>query len=508
MPTYRSSAAFALVISTTSLLLGACGGPSDDSPGTGGSSTTGTGGSTAAKGGASSGGATNSAGGAASTGGSTSAAGGSSTGGTTSASGGSSAGGTASTAGGSSSGGTASTAGGSSSGGTASTAGGSSSGGTASTAGGSSSGGTASTAGGSSTGGTTSTGTGGTTSTGTGGTTSTGTGGTTSAGGKASGGATSTGGTTGTGGTTSTGGTGSGGTATTGGTTSTGGTGGTDNAIRVPQMTACTGVTSGLSASVIYYVTPTGTGNGSSFASGMSLTAALAAVKAGEMVLLQPGTYTIPVVSSTKRNTIVLSKSGTSGAPIYLVAANCGRAKFDFSYPADQWQSGDGKSFGFMLSGNYWYLKNIDVTNAGYHGIWIGGTTADPTGGTYNTIENCSFYNNRNSGLENQQWWCLQQGHQHRLVQQLRLQVARRRHHGWHGRRLCVEAGAEGGQSILRLPRVGQFGRRLRHLCQHRPRQHRVQLGLQERHRHLGSGVLGQARRHLQGQRQWLQARW
>jgi hypothetical protein len=165
-------------------------------------------------------------------------------------------------------------------------------------------------------------------------------------------------------------------------------------------MTACTGVTSGLSASVIHYVTPTGTGDGSSFASGMSLSAALAAVKAGEMVLLQPGTYTIPVVSASKRNTIILSQSGTQSAPIYLVAADCGRAKFDFSYPADQWQSGDGKSFGFHLSGNYWYLKNIDVTNAGYHGIWIGGTTAAPTGGTHNTIENCSFYNNRNSGLE------------------------------------------------------------------------------------------------------------
>jgi hypothetical protein len=165
-------------------------------------------------------------------------------------------------------------------------------------------------------------------------------------------------------------------------------------------MTSCEGETSGLSAQQIYYVTPQGSGDGKSFASGMSFEAALAAVKAGEMILLQPGTYKIPVVSSAKRNTIILSKSGSQDAPIYLVAANCGRAKFDFSYPADEWQSGDGKSFGFWLSGNYWYLKNLDVTNAGYHGIWIGGTTASPSGGTHNTIENCSFYNNRNTGLE------------------------------------------------------------------------------------------------------------
>ncbi len=165
-------------------------------------------------------------------------------------------------------------------------------------------------------------------------------------------------------------------------------------------MTSCEGLTSGLRATVIHYVTPTGSSDGSSFDSAMSLGAALAAVKAGEMVLLQPGTYTIPVVSASKRNTIVLAQSGTEGAPIYLVAANCGRAKFDFSYPADEWQSGDGKSFGFHLSGNHWHLKNLDVTNAGYHGIWIGGTTAEPSGGTHNTIENCSFFSNRNTGLE------------------------------------------------------------------------------------------------------------
>jgi hypothetical protein len=176
--------------------------------------------------------------------------------------------------------------------------------------------------------------------------------------------------------------------------------GGEDDALRVPQMTSCEGETSGLSASKIYYVTPTGSGNGTSFSSAMSLGAALATVGAGEMVLLEPGTYVIPVVSSSERNTIELLKSGTADAPIYLVAANCGRALFDFSYPADEWQPDDGKSFGFYLKGNYWYLKNLDVTNAGYHGIWIGGTTADPTGGTHNTIENCSFFDNRNSGLE------------------------------------------------------------------------------------------------------------
>jgi hypothetical protein len=155
-----------------------------------------------------------------------------------------------------------------------------------------------------------------------------------------------------------------------------------------------------LTASKIYRVTPSGSGDGNSFASGMSLQAALTAVQAGEMVLLEPGTYKIPVVDAATRNTIVLSKSGNEGAPIYLVTANCGRALFDFSYPANEWQSGDEKGFGFQLTGNYWYIKNLDVTNAGYHGIYIGGETADPTKGQHNTIENCAFFNNRNTGLE------------------------------------------------------------------------------------------------------------
>lgn len=120
----------------------------------------------------------------------------------------------------------------------------------------------------------------------------------------------------------------------------------------------------------------------------MSFSAALSAVSAGQMILLQPGTYTIPYTAGAK-NTITLSKSGTSSARIYIVAANCGRAVIDFSFPVNAWVQ---DSYGFYLTGSYWYFKGIAVTHAGYQGAYVTGA--------HNTFENCAFYDNRNSGLE------------------------------------------------------------------------------------------------------------
>lgn len=170
----------------------------------------------------------------------------------------------------------------------------------------------------------------------------------------------------------------------------------TSGAVRVEQMTSCDGLTSGLPAGNLVYITPNGNGSGSSFNDGMSIHSAISNAKAGQTLLLQPGTYNIPV-KSNDRNTLELNASGSANAPIQLVAANCGRALFDFKYPANEWMKDNGKSFGFHLTGDYWYIKNIDVTNAGYHGIYIEQGSGN---GSYNTIENSRFFNNRNTGLE------------------------------------------------------------------------------------------------------------
>lgn len=145
-----------------------------------------------------------------------------------------------------------------------------------------------------------------------------------------------------------------------------------------------------ISASKTYYVSRNGSANadGSSVNAAMDLTSALAAVKAGELLLLEPGTYSVPYTAG-KANTITLSKSGTASAPIRIVAANCGRAVIDFSFPEQAWVQ---DSYGFHLTGSYWYFKGIEITRAGYQGVYVTGK--------YNTFENCAFHNNRNTGLE------------------------------------------------------------------------------------------------------------
>lgn len=156
------------------------------------------------------------------------------------------------------------------------------------------------------------------------------------------------------------------------------------------QVTGCGTETSNLTASKVYHVTPTASasGAGTSFSAPMSLAAALGKVTAGQMVLLQPGTYAIPYTAGAK-NTLVLGKTGSASARIYLVAARCGRAVLDFGFPAGTWLQ---DAFGLSVTGSYWYLKGIAVTRAGYHGAYVTGNG--------NTFENTAFYDNRNTGLE------------------------------------------------------------------------------------------------------------
>lgn len=153
--------------------------------------------------------------------------------------------------------------------------------------------------------------------------------------------------------------------------------------------TACDDETSGLSAEKIYYVAPDGSefAKGDKFTDALSFNAALNRVKAGEMILLEPGNY--PIAFNGQKNTIKFSKSGSSNAPITVVTANCGRAVFDFSFPEKEWLQ---SSYGFYVTGNYWYFKGIDITRAGYQGAYVTGD--------HNTFENTSFHHNRNTGLE------------------------------------------------------------------------------------------------------------
>jgi Right handed beta helix region len=137
------------------------------------------------------------------------------------------------------------------------------------------------------------------------------------------------------------------------------------------------------------YVAPNGTanGDGASFVTALDFATALARAMPGDTLLLQPGKYTVAYQADAK-NTLVLSQRATAELPIRIIADG-GRALFDFSFPEQAWVQ---DSYGFLVSGDYWSMCRVDVTRAGYQGVYVTGS--------HNTFEHCSFYDNRNTGLE------------------------------------------------------------------------------------------------------------
>jgi len=115
---------------------------------------------------------------------------------------------------------------------------------------------------------------------------------------------------------------------------------------------------------------------------------ALLRLRAGDTLSLASGLYTIPR-NDAAANTLELKEKGTAAHPITVLAKGPGRAVFDFSYPALEWTQ-DG--YGIHLTGDYWYFRGLDVTRAGYQGVYVTGS--------HNTFVNCSFYENRNTGFE------------------------------------------------------------------------------------------------------------
>jgi hypothetical protein len=142
--------------------------------------------------------------------------------------------------------------------------------------------------------------------------------------------------------------------------------------------------------STVHHVAPNGlpTNTGASFDSPLDFATALARVTAGQAIFMQGGTYPIAYTEGAK-NTIVLSKSGTEAQPIGLFASGGSRAVIDFSFPPQAWVQ---DSYGFELTGSYWYIYGIDITRAGYQGVYVKGA--------HNTFRNVRFYDNRNTGLE------------------------------------------------------------------------------------------------------------
>lgn len=102
---------------------------------------------------------------------------------------------------------------------------------------------------------------------------------------------------------------------------------------------------------------------------------------AGDTIYLRGGTY------DSLLTTITLSKSGTPSARYCLFAYPGERPLLDFSLMALS-----STNRGIRLSGSYWHIKGLDIKGAGDNGMHVSGS--------YNTVEFCSFFENRDTGLQ------------------------------------------------------------------------------------------------------------
>lgn len=108
---------------------------------------------------------------------------------------------------------------------------------------------------------------------------------------------------------------------------------------------------------------------------------AVTSALAGHTIYVRGGTYSLTA-------TILITKSGTESSLISLSAYPGEKPVLDFSG-----QVFGGSSKGIRLSGSYWHIKGLEISGAGDNGMHI-------DGGNNNLIENCSFYRNRDSGLQ------------------------------------------------------------------------------------------------------------
>ncbi|MGQ7947651.1 InlB B-repeat-containing protein [Flavobacterium sp. WC2509] len=131
------------------------------------------------------------------------------------------------------------------------------------------------------------------------------------------------------------------------------------------------------------YVSPTGVStNDGSIANPTTLLNAINTITPGQTIYMRGGVYSVA-------STILIARanSGTAGN-LKRIEAYTGESPIvDFSaqteLPANR---------GFILDGYYWYFKGIRIRNSGDNGMLLSGSN--------NTIDNCVFEKNRDTGLQ------------------------------------------------------------------------------------------------------------
>ncbi|HIT43515.1 TPA: hypothetical protein IAA91_01565 [Candidatus Avacholeplasma faecigallinarum] len=137
----------------------------------------------------------------------------------------------------------------------------------------------------------------------------------------------------------------------------------------------------GKSYDYILYVSPDGDAEAKGSSNDpLMFSVAVAQAKPGMTILMEGGTY-----SYSAR--LQIMNSGSPNKYITVMPKNDEDVIFDFSDMIF-----DSNNRGIQIYGDFWHFKEISVTGAGDNGLYVAGS--------YNIIENCLFYNNRDTGLQ------------------------------------------------------------------------------------------------------------
>jgi hypothetical protein len=112
-----------------------------------------------------------------------------------------------------------------------------------------------------------------------------------------------------------------------------------------------------------------------------TITKAISVAVPGDTIYVRGGTYALTTTISMSS-----SKSGTDSLRYFLFAYQSERPLLDFSNAATGVK-------GIRLNASFWHIKGFDIKGAGDNGLEI-------SGGSNNIIERCSFFENRDSGVQ------------------------------------------------------------------------------------------------------------
>jgi hypothetical protein len=111
-----------------------------------------------------------------------------------------------------------------------------------------------------------------------------------------------------------------------------------------------------------------------------NISTAISKAQAGDTIYVRGGIYSLSVKIS-------ISKNGNENTKYHFFAYNGEKPILDFSsMPINS------SNRGINLSGDYWYVKGIEIKGAGDNGMNVSGSN--------NIVEFCSFYENHDTGLQ------------------------------------------------------------------------------------------------------------